>query len=58
MPKMEKMGIEEDISNLKDTVKTLLITVVSMENYLRYINEKIDLLTIRKELGKKRGLKK
>lgn len=45
------MGIEEDISNLKDMVKTLLITVGTIENYLRYINEKIDLLTIRKKKG-------
>jgi len=46
------MGIEAEIEDIKDTVNTLLVIVGKMENRMKDIDEKVDLLTIRKQVDR------
>ena len=44
------MGMEEDIKNIKSMSDSILIQQTAIEIKLNDINEKIDLLTIRKRM--------
>lgn len=52
------MGIEDDIKNIRQIVTSILEHQASMEMKINDINEKVDLLTIRKQVDRKDKEKK
>jgi len=47
-----KMGIEQDISEIKNALVLLAPVLQEMDTRLKDLNEKVDLLTIRKQVDR------
>ena len=46
------MGIEQDIKEIKEGIASLIVQEAVMEGKINVINEKVDLLTIRKQVDR------